>query len=567
MKTLTLVLFLFGVITLGIAAEPAPADNDVQDVVYMGESRPAFLRLHVRDSNGSAFTRFDALMERLFKFIDRDNSGSLNRNEADRIPTVTRLNQFLTGNPYITDNRRPGTASSTISIEEVDTDRDGQITLGELKDYYRNKGISALVMFNQTTPVGIASVTNDAVFDLLDLNKDGKLSRTELLSAHAELIRLDQDDDELLSAAELNGTSGGTFGRGVTAGGGAMMPARTPAVPRISLEYLPRDDRRLSAKMDVARKIIEKYDTNKDGRLTLAEIGFSKDSFSKLDRNRDSKLDSLELARWLMGTPELEYTVRFTAAQAMMQPRGLATSERATSENTLTMGNVQLSIFGQPSAVDYSSNYKTQLLNQFNSLDTEKTGFLTRKQLEPQTAFLMRNFLDIADRNGDNRLTREELSDYLDLVAFASQSQVSLTLSTTGQGLYQALDTNADGFLSIRELRNSWTRLSAFDTDGDGAISRSELPAQVRLLVGQGGTQRFGGAFPLTPLGGRMGTSGRPVPTRGPLWFRKMDRNGDGDVSRTEWLGSPEDFERADTDKDGLIGLQEAEAFDAARRK
>ena len=46
----------------------------------------------------------------------------------------------------------------------------------------------------------------------------------------------------------------------------------------------------------------------------------------------------------------------------------------------------------------------------------------------------------------------------------------------------------------------------------------------------------------------------------GPLWFRKMDRNGDGDVSPREFLGTLEDFRKIDTDGDGLIDAQEAAA-------
>ena len=54
---------------------------------------------------------------------------------------------------------------------------------------------------------------------------------------------------------------------------------------------------------------------------------------------------------------------------------------------------------------------------------------------------------------------------------------------------------------------------------------------------------------------------------RGPLWFRKMDRNGDGDVSPLEFLGTPEQFRKIDADGDGLIDVTEAERADEGMRK
>ena len=57
------------------------------------------------------------------------------------------------------------------------------------------------------------------------------------------------------------------------------------------------------------------------------------------------------------------------------------------------------------------------------------------------------------------------------------------------------------------------------------------------------------------------------VTARGPLWFRKMDRNGDGDVSLREFLGTKEQFDRIDIDHDGMISVEEAEVYDALTRE
>jgi hypothetical protein len=57
------------------------------------------------------------------------------------------------------------------------------------------------------------------------------------------------------------------------------------------------------------------------------------------------------------------------------------------------------------------------------------------------------------------------------------------------------------------------------------------------------------------------------TPLHGPVWFYKMDRNGDGVVSLREFLGSREHFDAIDTDHDGFITLMEAKTADARFRE
>ena len=44
----------------------------------------------------------------------------------------------------------------------------------------------------------------------------------------------------------------------------------------------------------------------------------------------------------------------------------------------------------------------------------------------------------------------------------------------------------------------------------------------------------------------------------GPVWYRRMDRNLDGDITWREFLGSREQFDRLDRNADQMIDLSEA---------
>src|SRR5262249_4014508 len=132
--------------------------------------------------------------------------------------------------------------------------------------------------------------------------------------------------------------------------------------------------------------------------------------------------------------------------------------------------------------------------------------------------------------------------------------------------LFQLLDDNRDGRLGVRELRTAWDRLLLLEPLGlhgkPDVVPRLAIQPSVSLRLSRAidrgliNQQIF---FPNQP--------GVTVPQKGPLWFRKMDRNGDGDVSRLEFLGTRAEFDAIDTDHDGLISLEEAEAYERKTRR
>jgi Ca2+-binding EF-hand superfamily protein len=176
------------------------------------------------------------------------------------------------------------------------------------------------------------------------------------------------------------------------------------------------------------------------------------------------------------------------------------------------------------------------------------------------------------DRDGDGMLFEKEvlayLDAYLDLQAAARASCATVAITSAGKGLFEMLDTDGDGRLSVREMRNAVKLIAELDRDGDGMISRNEIPrcSQATFRLGTPGTQQYQ-AVNLNAYLGRGAQRQPQKPARGPEWFRKMDRNGDGDVSRKEFLGTDAQFREIDTDGDGLISVEEAEAYDKKMRE
>lgn len=167
----------------------------------------------------------------------------------------------------------------------------------------------------------------------------------------------------------------------------------------------------------------------------------------------------------------------------------------------------------------------------FDRFDKNGDGLLTADEIPKSLRRLTRR----ADENGDGKISRKELAagrQQTNLVPAGNSSPGRLNVA----GLLQRQDKNGDGKLSKSEAPERMAvAFDRFDVNGDGVLDSAELKRMSERIAGNPGT----------------GTEGMP-------YFRQMDRNGDGSISRDE-VPPPlqQRFKQIDADSDGKLSPRE----------
>jgi Ca2+-binding EF-hand superfamily protein len=552
-------LALLALCPLAGPAAAAEKRRSHRDFVFLSSDRPILIRLHLRAS-GRPFTEpWEKYTAKLFAYFDSDGNGVLEKKEADRIPQANFLTSHLRGS--IAGYRE----APVVPVKDVDTDKDGKVTLPEFRSYYRKQRFVPM-RYGFSVQADAARRITDRLYKYLDEDADGLLSAAELARAPEALRKVDANEDEMIVGAELSGT-GNTAGYSV-----APPPVAGAAVPNAGSN--PRALFRVGpgSTQPFGRWFFQQYDKDRNGRLTLAEIGLPEADAAALDTNKDGSLDVKELEGFARRKPDVELSAlagdsskgslaarvlrgvgltrgpdRLAVFNPDKRPMPLAARTTRLDNSTLvfTWGDAEVEIQVSPARTYNPFGTRSFYYRQFRSLAGKEKKIDRKKAMQD---FALRGVFVFADADRDDTLTEKEMLAYLDIQKSGSGCVLVVSAADRGRSLLEALDADRDERLSSRELLEGWRRLRPDPKDTRG-FDRGEMSRHIRVVIGQGQANyrrvvppKKGGLFAVGP----------------PTWFTHMDRNGDGDVSPREFLGSEADFRKLDADDDGLLSAEEA---------
>lgn len=534
----------------------ALGDAGSQDLLILGETRPILLRLRVMVGDRPFRAAWDESVRALHARLDRDGDGKLTVKEAEASPLAMLI-------------APAGPVPATRGRAEIDVKpKDGVISVEELADALRGSFGPLRVQVD-----GLADRRTDALFDHLDRDKDGQITKAELASVAGSLRRLDQDDNELIGVNEVTPAVGQADAMSAQMMGRPARPTGVPAVVEMAAGESPTR---------LVRLLLKKYDTGSskgpgkpDGKLTPEEFAIAPEAFAAADTGGDGTLNAEDLRKYLAQAPRdaiLDVVLTTDASGRAVArvrgmdggpPHGLKVRQLSESVVEVDADPIRLDIHVDDGAGAADATRKA-LRAQLDAADANGDGYVEQSELTGDNGVPspLSALFGPLDRDGDGKLYPRELDDYVALGSVGARGRLALTASDEGRAIFGMLDLDRDRQLGAREVLDTYARVSACDRDGDGRVSPEEIPHHIQLTLTRGDLAAL---IPTAAVNNAAVARVAVAPPRvrpavGPAWFRRMDRNRDGDVSRREFLGSREQFDRLDRDRDGLVSPDEADA-------
>lgn len=522
-------------VVLCIAAQRGTAQTgDVSagkhDMLLLLPDGPIHLRVTVTEAGKSLKAMREAFLERLAKKLDTDQNGRVSRKETMKHPL------FVTGRRF-DDNK----FLDSLRAQKDYTDKE----LAQAVDRVAGQ----LITFRQNH-----SLTDQdlSVFRVLDENESGLIERVEMRTSAERLAKRDLDFDQCITFDEfLNQTAQDS---------NLAIAVQNDEPPSSVHSESLRD----ATEPIIPTRLLKAYDKDRDAKLSAKELNWTADALKSMDTDGDSLLTVKELAGISKAEPDLELAIDLSdkSAGALKVLGGrLVSNLEKNKPGVVKLVQPGVSLSFSYRQRDPIAEAETNARTAFNAIDLDANGYLDRKEIADHQRF-QRYLFDAMDADGDNRVFAAEMLSYVSAYTEPASTSCQVTLFDTGNGFFQMLDSNADGRISIRELRKSEESLMKIGDEAQ-VINPSRMTKSFRIELQRGGIGLFGrvdrpeAESPAVLL---------QSPT-GPMWFQRMDRNGDSDLVWDEFLGPREVFHRMDQDADGLIDVREAERFETESRR
>lgn len=416
--------------------------------------------------------------------------------------------------------------------QRYDVDRNGRIDSREAQAWLgRDTGRAARPFDLRSSRSAFYDArANSPTWRLLDADEDDVLTAEEQEQATSRMLAHDSEDDYILRPRDLS-----------------ALRDQIRAAEGDSLRYRPESDRHAALLLEpdgdwyrVLYLVGDLYAPRRN--LGLGSFPLFPNLFDQLDADGDGRLDEDEIAALLTLSPHLKLDVDFSgdSATASGAKLGLSLlSPEIGSVHRLSPSRWILSLADV--AVVFSANDMTPS-DQRQTLGP--TGAAATDPNQPAS-----DPSDSAPSESDPPATMTNAASEAYSVA---RDEIRLMIHDRGDALFEHLDADHDGQLGEREILGAAGRLKSLDHDG--RLTADELPRRwtVAFLRGEGRVER---PFYI-PVSARRTTTD----SKAPRWFRRGDFNGDGQISRREFLGTSEQFQRLDHNDDGFLEADEVQA-------
>jgi Ca2+-binding EF-hand superfamily protein len=557
----------------------APETDPVERLILLAPGQPLRIDLALT-IDGQAISQFwQARLDELFADADRDHQGRLTVDQAVRLveaaagefgsqPPRADLRKALaalapappSGEPAAGTASPPGELATDATPPASAPATAARLDREAIFQYLRRSAAPFVV----DATIAPGSAAAPALFGLIDADQDGQLSREELAGAAIRLIVRDFDDDGLVSERELV-IDPSQHKQRLTEEETVAQTSQPKAATLLSMGGGTKPE-------EIAAAVLHRYDRDGDNLVLVVvppgspasaiEMSLPAELVQRLDANGDGQLDAAELLGLVAEPTEIVLPLAFGSSGGAGPLAVLPGKSSELRVRKKIDGGFK--IYVEDAQIDVNRNNRDPRQNsglelRFTRFDVDKSGYLDVK--ESRADPLVASAFEGMDADNDGKVMPSEFQAYIDVENASAAARVRLEVIDRGQDLFAVIDANGDGLLTPRELAEAVALVDTEDRNGDGLLSGMEIPARWSLDVARGSSRRTD----VRQVRSRVRAKQLAAGEAGPVWFRKMDRNHDGDISPREFLGTAADFSSADTSGDGLIDAAEATALGAGK--